>query len=194
MSVVPMLFRDWWEDFDSPLRSSRLLDQHFGTGLRADDLLSSFPSRSAPLSPSILRGGYYRPWRNTGLARQDSGSTLNLDKERFQIILDVQQFMPEEITVKTMERCIVVEGKHEEKQDEHGFVSRHFTRRYMLPSGHDPNDVVSTLSSDGVLTVTAPKKALPTPNPERSVPIQQTGQPAKEKPDQQTQTNVEQAK
>ncbi|XP_035786863.1 protein lethal(2)essential for life-like [Anopheles albimanus] len=192
MSVVPMLFRDWWEDFDTPLRSSRLLDQHFGTGLRADDLFSSFsssfPSRTvAPIAPSVLRGGYYRPWRNTALARQDSGSTLNLDKDRFQIILDVQQFTPEEITVKTLDRCIVVEGKHEEKQDEHGFVSRHFTRRYMLPGGHDPNDVVSTLSSDGVLTVTAPKKALPAPNPERSVPIQQTGVPAKEKPDQQLQ-------
>ncbi|KFB40376.1 AGAP007162-PA-like protein [Anopheles sinensis] len=193
MSVVPMLFRDWWEDFDTPLRSSRLLDQHFGTGLRADDLFSSFSPRAAPLaSPSLLRGGYYRPWRNTALTRQDSGSTLNLDKDRFQIILDVQQFTPEEITVKTTDRAIVVEGKHEEKQDEHGFVSRHFTRRYMLPSGHDPNDVVSTLSSDGVLTVTAPKKTLPAPNPERSVPIQQTGQPAKDKPE--ATPSVEQAK
>ncbi|XP_053676614.1 protein lethal(2)essential for life [Anopheles nili] len=192
MSVVPMLFRDWWEDFDTPLRSSRLLDQHFGTGLRADDLFSSFPTRAPLSSPSLLRSGYYRPWRNTALTRQDSGSTLNLDKDRFQIILDVQQFTPEEITVKMSDRSIVVEGKHEEKQDEHGFVSRHFTRRYMLPSGHDPNDVVSTLSSDGVLTVTAPKKVLPVPNPERSVPIQQTGQPAKDKPD--SQPSVEQAK
>lgn len=180
MSLVPMMFRDWWEDFDTPLRSSRLLDQHFGTGLRVDDLFSSLSTRT-PTSP-LLRSGYYRPWRNTALARQDSGSTLNLDKDKFQIILDVQQFTPEEITVKTTDRYVVVEGKHEEKQDEHGFVSRHFTRRYQLPSGYDPIDVVSTLSSDGVLTVTAPKKALPAPNPERSVPIQQTGQPAKELP------------
>uniref|UniRef100_A0A182PDQ3 SHSP domain-containing protein n=1 Tax=Anopheles epiroticus TaxID=199890 RepID=A0A182PDQ3_9DIPT len=191
MSIVPVLFRDWWEDFDTPLRSSRLLDQHFGTGLRANDLFSSIAS--PPLSPpTLLRGGYYRPWRNTALTRQDSGSTLNLDKDRFQIILDVQQFTPNEITVKISDRSIVVEGKHEEKQDEHGFVSRHFTRRYMLPNGHDPNDVVSTLSSDGVLTVTAPKKTLPAPNPERSVPIQQTGQPAKEKPE--AQPTVEAAK
>lgn len=191
MSLVPMMFRDWWEDFDSPLRSSRLLDQHFGTGLRADDLFSSLPTRT-PTS-SLLRSGYYRPWRNTALTRQDSGSTLNVDKDKYQIILDVQQFTPEEITVKTTDKYIVVEGKHEEKQDEHGYVSRHFTRRYLLPSGHDPNDIVSTLSSDGVLTVTAPKKSLPESNPERSVPIQQTGQPAKEKQQQQSEVKIEQA-
>lgn len=134
-----------------------------------------------------------------------------MDKDKYQIILDVQQFTPEEITVRTTDNHVIVEGKHEEKQDEHGFVSRHFTRRYALPSmklidlkdqnhfiffvfplgGHDPNDVVSTLSSDGVLTVTAPKKALPAPNPERSVPIQQTGQPAKEQP---SETKIEQVK
>lgn len=61
-----------------------------------------------------------------------------------------------------------------------GYVSRQFTRKYCLPAGHDPNDVLSSLSSDGVLTVSAPKRALPPPNQERAVPIQHTGAPAKE--------------
>jgi hypothetical protein len=75
-----------------------------------------------------------------------------------QVILDVQQFAPNEITVKTLDNTVIVEGKHEEKQDEHGYVSRHFVRRYVLPSDIEVNDIVSSLSSDGVLTVTAPKK------------------------------------
>jgi crystallin, alpha B len=50
-----------------------------------------------------------------------------------QIILDVAQFEPAEITVKTTDKFIVVEGKHEEKQDEHGYVSRQFIRRYCIP-------------------------------------------------------------
>lgn len=151
MSVVPLLFRDWWDDFDMPIRTSRLLDQHFGTGLRwdrwiftfqknaisetcdfryrRDDLASSFWNST----PSILRSGYIRPWRNTALQKQDSGSTLNVDKDKFTVILDVQQFTPNEITVKTTDKFIIVEGKHEEKQDEHGFVARQFTRRYVLP-------------------------------------------------------------
>lgn len=172
MSMVPMMFRDWWEDMDIG-RPSRLLDQQFGLGLRRDDLLNSL---SLPTS-SLLRGsGYYRPWRS-GLVRQDSGSTISSDKDKFQVILDVQQFSPNEITVKTNSNCIVVEGKHEEKQDEHGYVSRHFVRRYVLPREHDVNDVVSSLSSDGILTITAPKKQ-PMQQGERVVPITQTG-PAK---------------
>lgn len=97
---------------------------------------------------------------------------------KFQVILDVQQFTPEEITVKAANNSVVVEGRHEEKQDEHGFISRQFTRRYILPGGYDVQDLVSTLSSDGVLTITAPKR--PPPNAgERIVPITKTG-PAKQ--------------
>lgn len=75
-----------------------------------------------------------------------------------QVILDVQQFSPEEITVKTVGNNVIVEAKHEERQDEHGFVSRQFIRRYVLPPSHDVINITSSLSSDGVLTITAPKK------------------------------------
>lgn len=107
-------------------------------------------------------------------------------KKILQVILDVQQFAPEEITVKASNNSVLVEGKHEEKQDEHGFISRQFTRRYILPSGYDVADLVSTLSSDGVLTITAPRR--PPPNSgERIVPITKTGpakQPEPPKPEQ----------
>nr|AKS40084.1 small heat shock protein 22.1 [Grapholita molesta] len=171
MSMVPMMFRDWWDDWDRP---SRLLDQHFGMGLRRDDLLSSL---STLPSSSLFRNSYFRPWR-TSLTRQESASTINLTKEKFEVILDVQQFSPEEITVKASNNSILVEGKHEEKQDEHGYISRQFTRRYILPTGYEVADLVSTLSSDGVLTITAPKRPLPSAG-ERIVPITKTG-PAKQ--------------
>lgn len=95
-----------------------------------------------------------------------------------QVNLDVQQFKPDQISVKTVDNAVVIEGKHEERQDEHGFISRQFTRKYMLPDNIDPSTVVSSLSSDGVLTISAPKKALPAPQNERVVPIVQTQQPA----------------
>jgi len=92
--------------------------------------------------------------------------------------LDVQQFKPDEITVKTVNNFVVVEGKHEERQDEHGFISRQFQRRYKLPDDTDADTVVSQLSSDGVLTIHAPKMALPPPSGERIVPITHTQVPA----------------
>lgn len=92
--------------------------------------------------------------------------------------VDVQQFAPNEITVKTSgDNSIIVEGKHEEKPDEHGFISRHFVRRYVLPEGHDINQVVSNLSSDGVLTITAPKTEKGVEH--KTIPIQHTGRPSK---------------
>lgn len=45
-------------------------------------------------------------------------------------------------------------------------------------AGVNPNDISSTLSSDGVLTVTTPLKPQLPQNTEKIVPIQQTG-PAK---------------
>lgn len=79
MSIVPLMFRDWWDDFGIDHPSSRLLDQHFGMGLNRNDLLSSFRN-----SPSLFRGGYFRPWRSE-LLRQDSGSTVTADKDKFQV-------------------------------------------------------------------------------------------------------------
>lgn len=88
-------------------------------------------------------------------------------------------------------------GKHEEKQDEHGFVSRQFTRKYNLPPNYKQDSVTSTLSSDGILTISvvAPE-ALPPSNQERNVTITPVGpsrtenQPVTQ--DQQQQTKIEQ--
>lgn len=159
------------------VRPSRILNQQFGLGLDHEDLL-------APVVPpdvrELLRNplGYYRPWLSAA-AQQDAGSTVSFDKDKFQVNLDVQHFAPNEITVKTTgDNTIEVEGKHEEKQDEHGYISRHFVRKYVLPKGHDIQQVQSNLSSDGVLTITAPRmdKAI---EQQRTVPIQQTGKPSK---------------
>jgi len=134
-------------------------------------------------SPSGMRGmrspaGYYRPW-TTVVARNDTGSTIIADKDKFEVDLDVQQFAPEEITVKVSGKNIItVEGKHEEKQDEHGFISRHFVRKYTLPEGHDVSNVVSHLSLDGVLSIAAPR-IKEGDDQHRHVPIHHTGVPKK---------------
>lgn len=100
------------------------------------------------------------------------------DKDSFVECLDVQHFKPEEISVKIEKNTILVHAKHEEKQDEQGFVSRQFTRRYELPTGYKGEDVKSSLSSDGVLTITCAAPAIENPDG-REVPIQQTGLPTK---------------
>ncbi len=74
---------------------------------------------------------------------------------------------------------MVIEGKHEEKSDEHGQIQRHFIRKVLLPKDIHADMVVSQLSPDGILTVTAPKLALNSPQ-SRNVPIQAA--PVEKKP------------
>lgn len=129
-----------------------------------DDLLRPLTNRwNSPLSRNMLRH------------HRDQCHILesHFNKDGFKVNLDVQQFHPDEISVKMVDDFVVVEGKHEEHEDEHGYISRHFQRRYKLRSDIDPDTVTSKLSSDGILTITAPKKH-PVPLPgvnERIVPI-----------------------
>lgn len=179
MSLLPFLF-DYEAGFERP---RRLMDQHFGLALTPEDFLSI----AAVPTPAVSRE-YYRPWRHMAAALRDVGSNIKADKDKFQVNLDVQHFAPEEISVKTADGYIIVEGKHEEKKDEHGYVSRQFSRRYALPEGCDAESVQSRLSSDGVLSVIAPRKVPEAVKGERSVPIAQTGPVRKEIKDQ-SQTN-----
>ncbi len=45
---------------------------------------------------------------------------------------------------------LLITGKHEEKADEHGFVSRQFTRRYALPKDVDIKELQCNLSNQGL--------------------------------------------
>lgn len=102
---------------------------------------------------------------------------MRLEKDRFVIYLDVKHFSPDELSVNVSEDYITVHAKHEDRQDDHGFVSREFLRKYRLPAGVSSADITSSLSSDGVLTITAPRCATA---PERNIPIscdEKTGKP-----------------
>ncbi|XP_011868589.1 PREDICTED: protein lethal(2)essential for life-like [Vollenhovia emeryi] len=176
MSVVPLLFSDWWEHLDHP---HQVFDQNFGLGLHQDQL--THPSFFTPQQRSRLpllapMSTYYRPWGELLRSRGEGGvSTVKADKDKFHVVLDVQQFKPTEINVKVVGKYVVVEAKHEEKQDEHGWVSRNFVRRYMIPEQCDIDQVTSSLSSDGLLSITAPRKDQA--QNERSIKIEHTGKP-----------------
>uniref|UniRef100_UPI0001FBA1A3 ALPHA-CRYSTALLIN B CHAIN, n=1 Tax=Homo sapiens TaxID=9606 RepID=UPI0001FBA1A3 len=86
-----------------------------------------------------------------------------MEKDRFSVNLDVKHFSPEELKVKVLGDVIEVHGKHEERQDEHGFISREFHRKYRIPADVDPLTITSSMSSDGVLTVNGPRKQVSGP-------------------------------
>lgn len=157
-------------------QDNKLFDQSFGMELTPEDIFTSmmnpwrFPA--FPAIPSFQ--DYFRPWRQLATLSKDLGSTIKVDKDKFQVNLDVQHFSPDEISVKIVDGYVVIEAKHEEKKDEHGYISRQFSRRYALPEGTEAENVISELSSDGILTITAPRKPVED-HGERVVPIKKTG-------------------
>ncbi|XP_058456894.1 protein lethal(2)essential for life-like [Malaya genurostris] len=172
MSLLPILFRSWCDDFvDVQPKPSTIQEKYFGEDSFPEDLMQAIDR--VPKRRGLKRSRYM-----ADEVQDDLAAVMN-DKGGFQVSVDVQQFTPEEISVKMVDDYLTVEGKHEEKQDEHGFVSRHFIRKYRLPEGHDAAKVVSSLSSDGVLTIKAPKMDPIEPKTERSIPIIQTRKPNK---------------
>lgn len=178
MSLLPLLFSAWWADLDRP---HRIWDQNFGMGLYPEQLIfpSSIDSRMySPLNNRAMLDLYYRPLAE--FLRRDGGgtSTITADKDTFKVILDIQQFKPEEISVKLINRLVVVEAKHEEKKDEHGLISRQFVRKYLLPEQVDEEKLASSMSSDGILIITAPLKQIEENLNERNIKVEFTGKPA----------------
>lgn len=101
-------------------------------------------------------------------------SPLIQDTEEGRVLklrFDVTQYEPDEIVVKTVDNRLTVHAKHEERSENRS-VYREYNREFHLPDGTDVEQIRSSLSKDGVLTVDCP---LPTPQlhgASRRIPIE----------------------
>ncbi|XP_041749395.1 heat shock protein beta-1 [Coregonus clupeaformis] len=125
----------------------------------------------APMMAQAGAASYAR-----ALSRQLSSgmSEIKQTQEAWKVTLDVNHFSPEELVIKTKDGVVEITGKHEERKDDHGFVSRCFTRKYTLPPMADAEKVTSTLSPEGVLTVEAPLNRQAIKAAEISIPVTKT--------------------
>lgn len=99
-------------------------------------------------------------------------SSITLSDNEYEISLDVSAFQKDEILVKVKEHEIIVSGEHDEREDEFGYVSRQFTRKFILPDIYDPDTISSMLADDGKLTIKAEKKKSTFIGGDRFIPIQ----------------------
>lgn len=144
------------------------------------------PCRSLDLDDVILRQllsrRSYPPRRNSNRRKNlkavekkteeaERQQQPDAEEKFFRVNLDVSNFRPEELTVKTVGNRLIVHGRHEQKQDERGYVERQFKRTYLLPDDVDPDKVTSSLTASGLLSIEAPKKMAIESTPEILVPI-----------------------
>uniref|UniRef100_F6R3Y5 Alpha-crystallin A chain n=2 Tax=Ornithorhynchus anatinus TaxID=9258 RepID=F6R3Y5_ORNAN len=176
----------WFKRALGPLYPSRLFDQFFGEGLFEYDLL---PFLSSTISP-YYRQSLFRTVLESGISElmahvwfvmhkshagnpKNNPAKVRSDRDKFVIFLDVKHFSPEDLTVKVLDEFVEIHGKHSERQDDHGYISREFHRRYRLPSNVDQASVSCSLSSDGMLTFSGSKvqSNLDSSHSDRSIPI-----------------------
>ncbi|XP_065136702.1 heat shock protein beta-6 [Paramisgurnus dabryanus] len=81
---------------------------------------------------------------------------VTCDNRGFTVQVDVKHFSPEELLVKVVGDYVVVEGKHEQRKDGSGLVTRQFNRRYRIPNNVDTMALESAMSPEGMLIISAP--------------------------------------
>jgi len=141
--------RDWFD-----------LTNHVFNSSLEDDILPRFSRK----------GWMGDEWRSLGSEQQHQVNWNGPNK--FEVKLDVSHFTPEEIKVKVAGNSLLVEGKHSERQDKHGYVSRQFTRRYTLADDVDLERLSSSLDENGkTLAIHAPKKKFQLDGSGRVIPI-----------------------
>ncbi|CAL8364085.1 unnamed protein product [Lota lota] len=133
------------------------------------------PHTAAPhmMTPMVNPGAIMAQQQARALSRQMSTgmSEIKQTADSWKVCLDVNHFSPEELVVKTKDGVVEISGNHQERKDEHGFVSRSFTRKYTLPPTANVEKVASSLSPEGMLTVEAPLAVQAIQTSELTIPV-----------------------
>ncbi|KAL0124466.1 hypothetical protein PUN28_006362 [Cardiocondyla obscurior] len=84
-------------------------------------------------------------------------SKTEIDDDDYKIIMKMQNFKPEDITVKVKDQWVIVEAK-QEINHEGNIMSRMIHKQYLVPNNVDLDQMTHTMSDDGVLTIIAKLK------------------------------------
>ncbi|XP_028852280.1 heat shock protein beta-8 [Denticeps clupeoides] len=150
-----------------PFRDASLASRFMDDDFRmmppfADDLSMDWPGWARPrLSSRLgapwaggLRAGFPHSAMDARYGDPRPAATAGPD-EPWKVCVNVHSFTPEELNVKTKDGFVEVSGKHEEKQDEGGIVTKNFTKKIQIPADVDPLTVFASLSPEGVLIIEA---------------------------------------
>ena len=163
--------------FDDIRRDSMLDERRIESAF--DDLRrdSAFNSQIANSKPGSLFSNPTSLFGNNNLfddrslfaanSEQSGFSHVQYDDDTYKIMVNVQDYKPEELSIRTVDNTVIVEAKHEEKSS-----TQSFNQSFTLPAGVDPDCVRSALSKQGVLTISAPlPKIGNNPDSGRLIPI-----------------------
>merc|ERR1712106_496050 len=92
-----------------------------------------------------------------GLNEAAHNIQVSASNDKFQIQLELPGFAPEDFGLKTKDDIIIVEAVHETQNEGGSTDSRRFTKEFKMPGGVVAEQLSSTYSGAGILTVSAPR-------------------------------------
>lgn len=147
-------FKDSLDEWDKAMKNVVDRWQDSGSKTTTTTTTTSTSTRSIPETRNV-----YRQIRSSNVTSDDSQAvSCTEENDKYKMMIDAKDYKPGDITVKTVDDTVVVEGKIETKEG-NTIKTQVFTRRFMLPPTVNLNAVTSALSRDGVLTINAPKLA-----------------------------------
>merc|ERR1711936_1519435 len=125
------------------------LKDSMGAGL--ERRLAEFSARSLGVSGAGLGGAAHN-------------IQVSASNDKFMIQLELPGFSPEDFSLKTKDDIIIIEASHNTKTDDGSTDTRKFTKEFKMPSGVATDQLGSTYSGAGILTISAPR-AIEAPEP-----------------------------
>lgn len=158
---------EWGRDDDEKDPTSKLLSQDFfklKPSKAASLLSSSGGGGGGAIGGSSLGSRLSSPPRKDDFGsheslNEDATKRLYVDRglqngRMFCVSFDVKDYDAEDISVTVEENVLTVQAKH--KTEKGGAVSiKEFNRKMNLPKDVDPEKLISTMTSDGILTIEA---------------------------------------
>jgi len=118
------------------------LKESMGAGLETQ--LAEFSARSMGLA-------------GAGLGEAAHNIQVSASNDKFQIQLELPGFAPEDFSLKTKDDIIIVEAIHNTKSEDGSTNTRQFSKEFKMPGGVVSEQLASTYSGTGILTVSAPR-------------------------------------
>jgi len=111
-------------------------------------------------------------------SKAQGSSSDGSSEDTFSKKMVLRNYKPENIQVRvTADKKVVVEGKQELKEDKDGFQSyqlKEFKQTLEVPENVNIEELTSSFSDQGVLTITAPLLALPEPEKKEETQLKVT--------------------
>jgi heat shock protein beta-1 len=92
-----------------------------------------------------------------GLNEAAHNIQVSASNDKFMVQLELPGFAPEDFSLKTKDDIIIVEAVHNAKTEDGSTDSRKFTKEFKMPGGVVTEQLSSTYSGTGILTVSAPR-------------------------------------